>query len=269
MRLQRTVAVALRQEAQVDAGVPFARAELARFAWPWSPSGQGVLNEDGLPAVRLSASGEPPPAADAPVSADRLGAFGRSALRALSALETGPRVGSAPSHDLSVARKELPGWAVRLLVLALLLPALLLTVDAVARARRRHETPSLGRVVIAAIPFALGALLPGGLGLTGAVAATAPPPLPPAAPLDGSGWAAIGCTVAVVVLATPGASMNRTGHKQTLVSSHPANKNAVRHGVFSLEFSSREHGDRRRPDVGGAHLSTRGWLRRRSAPLLP
>lgn len=33
--------------------------------------------------------------------------------------------------------------------------------------------------------------------------------------------------------ATPGASMNRTGHKQTLVSSHPANKNAVRHGVFS------------------------------------
>ena len=134
MRLQRTVAFALRQEAQVDAGVPFARAELARFAWPWSPSGQGVLNEDGFPAVRLSASGEPPPAADAPVSADRLGAFGRSALRALSALETGPRVGAAPSRDLSVARKELPGWAVRLLVLALLLPALLLTVDAVARA---------------------------------------------------------------------------------------------------------------------------------------
>jgi len=203
MRLQRTVAFALRQEALVDAGVPFARAELARFAWPWSPSGQGVLNEDGLPAVRLSASGEPPPAANAPVSPDRLGAFGRSALRALSALETGPRVGSAPSRDLSVARKELPGWAVRLLVLALLLPALLLTVDAVARARRRHErlTPSLGRVVIASIPFALGALFARGLGLTGAVAATAPPPLPSAAPLDGSGWAAIGCTIAVVVLA--------------------------------------------------------------------
>ena len=80
MRLQRTVAFALRQEAQTDAGVPFARAELARFAWPWSPSGQGVLNEAGLPAVRL------PPAASLhrprtpPSPPRRLGAFGRSAL---------------------------------------------------------------------------------------------------------------------------------------------------------------------------------------------
>ncbi len=204
MRLQRTVALALRQEAQLDAGVPFARAELARFAWPWSPSGQGVLGEDGLPAVRLSASGEPPPSPAAPVSADQLGAFGRAALRAVTALETGQRIAAAPSRDLSVARKLLPAWAVRLLVLALLTPALLMIFDAVARARRRRErlTPALGRVVLAAVPFALAALFARGLGLTGAVPATAPPPLPSSAPLDGSGWAAIGCTVAVVLLAS-------------------------------------------------------------------
>ncbi len=203
MRLQRTVAVALRQEAQVDAGVPFARAELARFAWPWSPSGQGVANAAGLPAVRLSASGEPAPAPRAPVSADQLGAFGRTALRAITALESGLRVEQAPSRDLSVARKLLPYWAVRLLVLALLIPALLTLADAAARARRRREPllPRIGWVVVAAVPFALGAVFARGLGLTGAVPDTAPPALPSAAPLEGSGWLAIGCTLAVVLLA--------------------------------------------------------------------
>lgn len=203
MRLQRTVALALRQEAQIDAGAPRARTELARFAWPWSASGQGVANAAGLPAVRLSASGEPPPSASAPVTADRMGAFGRAALRSISALEEGPRAGATPVRDLAVARKMLPAWAVRLLVLALLLPALLTVVDAVARSRRRRESlrPWLGRILVLALPFAVAILFARGLGLTGAVPATAPPPLPDAAPLDGGAWAAIGCTVLVVVLA--------------------------------------------------------------------
>ncbi len=202
MRLQRTVAVALRQEAELDAGMPRARTELARFAWPWSASGQGVANVAGLPAVRLSASGEPAPAASAPVSAERMGDFGRTALRTVQALEEGTRVGATPSRDLAVARKMLPAWAMRLLVLALLLPPLLTIVDAVARSRRRREPlrPWLGRVLVLAIPFALAMLFARGLGLTGAVPATAPPPLPAAAPLDGGAWAAIGCTLAALVL---------------------------------------------------------------------
>lgn len=202
MRLQRTVALALRQEAQVDARVPRARSELARFAWPWSASGQGVANVAGLPAVRLSASGEPAPAPSTPVTADRMGGFGRAALRSLIALEEGPRIEAGPTHDLAVARKMLPGWAVRLLVLALLLPALLTTVDAVARSRRRREPlrPWLGRILVLAAPVALALLFARGLGLTGTVPATAPPPLPDAAPLDGGAWAALGCTVAVLVL---------------------------------------------------------------------
>lgn len=202
LRLQRTVALALRQEAEVDAGVPLARAEIARFAWPWSVTGQGVANAGQMPAVRLSASGEPPPAPAAPVSAERLGGFGRAALRTLTALESGARAERAPARDLSVARKLLPYWAVRLLVLALLLPALLTVVDAVARSSRRREplAPWLGRALILAAPFALAALFARGLGLTGAVPATAPQPLPSAAPLDGSGWAALGCTAAVLLL---------------------------------------------------------------------
>ena len=203
MRLQRTVALALRQEAGIDAGVPRARSELARFAWPWSASGQGVVNVAGLPAVRISASGRPPAAPAARVAADRMGDFGRAALGALVALEEGPRIEPGPTRDLAVARKMLPGWAVRLLVLALLLPPLLTTVDAVARSRRRREplAPWLGRILVLAAPFGLTMLFARGLGLTGAVPSTAPPPLPAAAPLDGGAWAAIGCAVAVLALA--------------------------------------------------------------------
>lgn len=202
MRLQRTVAVALRREG-VEAGVPFARAEIARFAWPWSPAAQGVANAAGLPAVRLSAGGESPSAADAPVSAERLGSFGRAALRSLTALQSGPRVEREGARDLSLARKLLPEWALRLLVLALLLPPLVTTVDAVARARRRNEPLArwIARVLVASLPFLLAALFARALGLTGAVPATAPPPLPDAAPPGGSGWAALACVLAAGALA--------------------------------------------------------------------
>lgn len=201
-RLQRTLSVALRREG-VEAGVPFARAEIARFAWPWSPSAQGLANADALPAVRLSASGEAPPAADAPVSEERLGAFGRSALRSLTALQAGPRVEAGGGRDLSLARKLLPEWALRLLVLALLLPPLVTVVDAVARARRRKEPLSrwLAGVLVASLPFLLAALFARALGWSGAVPATAPPPLPGAAPPGGSGWVVLACVLVAGALA--------------------------------------------------------------------
>jgi hypothetical protein len=202
VRLQRTVALALRQETGIETSFPFARAQLARFAWPFSVSGQGVANAAGLPAVRLSASGEQPPAADAPVTAARLGGFGRTALRVVTALENGPRAGAAPQRDLAIARKVLPAWAVRLLAIALLLPAVVVVIDGVARLRRRREPVLRGVlwVLVLAAPFALAALFARSLGLLGWVAATAPPALPSQAELDGRGWAAIGCVLVVLAL---------------------------------------------------------------------
>lgn len=202
LRLQRTVALALRQETGIETAFPFARTQLARFALPLSVSGQGVANAGGLPAVRLSASGEPPPDADAAVSAVQLERFGRAALRTLTALDRGPRIGIAPQRNLSIARKVMPAWAVRLLVAALLLPALLTVIDGAARSRRRNEPIArwIGWVLALAVPFALAALFARALGLTGAVAELAPPPSHGGVPLDGTGWAAIACTGLVLAL---------------------------------------------------------------------
>ncbi len=202
LRLQRTVALALRQETGVESTFPFARTQLARFAFPLSVSGQGVADSAGIAAVRLSASGELPPPANAPVSAARLDTWGRGALRALTALDSGPRIPQAPERDLAISRKVMPGWAVRLLVFALLLPALLTLIDGLARLRRRGEPIArwIGWILALSAPFALAGGFAIALARTGAIADLSPPPPPGALPAGGSGWAAIGCTALVFAL---------------------------------------------------------------------
>jgi hypothetical protein len=76
---------------------------------------------------------------------------------------------------LLLGHKAFPGWAIRLLALALLLPPLIVCVDALARLRRRKEP--LGRwfawTLAAALPFfgaALFAILLGALGIVAAPA---------------------------------------------------------------------------------------------------
>ena len=154
LELRRTVESALTAEARTRAGTISPGVQLARLAFPLTLGEQGPFNAHGLAAVLLSASGERAPAADAPVSAERLTAFGRAALRSIGALDGGGDVpGSAPYVLLE--RKVLPAWPVRLLAIALMLPVLLAAVDALrARApppRARRHVAGLGRCRRAAV----------------------------------------------------------------------------------------------------------------------
>ncbi len=202
LTLERTVASALREETGIVSPDPHARTALARFTVPLTVSGQGVADAAGVPAVRLSAAGELPPAGNAPVLPARLEGFGRAALRAVTALDGGAQIGPAPDRDLLVSRKVLPGWALRLLVLALLLPALVTLIDGVARMRRRGEpfARRVGWVLALGVPFVLAALFARALGLTDAVVELSPPAPPGAVPLHGSGWAAMACALVVLAL---------------------------------------------------------------------
>ena len=200
--LARTFALALREEADTEGGAPRARAQLARFAFPVSLSGQGVALQDGVAALRLSVSGERAPRPSAPVDPDRVQRVGRGLLRAVTALDEGPGVGGAASGDLVIARKQLPAWSVRLLVGALLLPALMTLGDAVARRRRRGEPlwPGIAYVLSLAAPLLLAWCFVRLEGLLGLVAATAPPGEPGAVPFDGRGAVALVCAVVVLAL---------------------------------------------------------------------
>lgn len=164
LELRRTVEAALATEARLPTGAIRPGAQLARLAFPFTLGEQGPFNARGIGAVLLSAGGERAPAADAPVSAAQLTAFGRAALRSIGALDGGGDVGGSTTY-LTLERKVLPAWSVRLLAIALLLPVLLAAVDAFARVRRRRERVGswLRWVLVNALPFAAAGLAAIGL----------------------------------------------------------------------------------------------------------
>jgi hypothetical protein len=203
--LRRTVEAAVRAEVGEGAGGPRASGQWVRRAFPLTVSGQGEPAAAGLPAVELQISGERGPRSTTPVDIDRLAEFGRAALRAVSAIDGigapapgsdrrapadgGPSAWAGQTSGIVTVRRVLPDWAVRLLVGAMLLPALLAALDAFFRVRRR-KLP-MGRwaawVVVGAIPFLL---VYGWLRLltaTGALGAPAAPVLPGDVPLGGAG----------------------------------------------------------------------------------
>jgi hypothetical protein len=195
LELRRTVETALMTEARLHAGGPRPGVQLARLAFPLTLGEQGAFDARGIGAVLLSARGERAPAADAPVSVAQLTAFGRAALHSIGALDDGGDLpGSAPY--LTLERKVLPVWPVRLLALALLLPVLLAAVDVFARVRRRRERVGMWArwVLVSALPFLLAALLTIALFRIGLIDAA------PRAPVAGAANAPNGAVLAGVVV---------------------------------------------------------------------
>ncbi len=203
IQLRRTVTAALRDEIATNPGGPRAPAQWARLAIPFATGEQGVLLERGLPAVKVSVSGEEGPDAATPIVPGRLERFGRGVLRALTALDNGPTIRDSVDSVILTNRKLLPEWAVRLLVAALVLPILLLAVDGLARARRRREAvgPWIVWALSCAVPFAVVAGLAVFLRLVGLFEAAPAAPSPPGAiPFDGSAPIAVGVLALVFAL---------------------------------------------------------------------
>ena len=180
LQLRRTVEAAVRKEAGTNPGGARATSQWARLAFPVTVGEQGPLVAGDLPAALMSVSGERPPPAGDPIVRGRLQAFGRAALRTLTALDNTPdaRAGGS-THALVTMRKVMPLWAVRLLVAALLLAPMLVAVDGFARVRRRHEPvgPWLWWILAAAAPIALALAFAWFLGVTGLLPATPPEPV--------------------------------------------------------------------------------------------
>jgi hypothetical protein len=193
VQLRRTVEAAVRAEAGVDPGGYRAAVQWVRQAFPLTVGEQGAFAKAGLPAVLLSATGERGPAADAPISRERLQGFGRAALRTIVALDNGPTIGGGPKASIQTARKILPGGAIRLLGGALLIPVLLVSIDGFARARRRREPVGrrLAWVGATILPFTLTAAFAVVLALVGLID-PAPRMAVPAGALEPDGAATAG-----------------------------------------------------------------------------
>lgn len=203
--LRRTAANALRNEVGEDGG-GFGNplTQLGRLAFPVGIGPQAVLIEEGLTAIRMSASGELAPPRDqrdlADLDAERYEEFGRAALRFMFTLDEQPRLPErGPDSYITLAGRVAPSWSVWLLALTLILPVLVAGVDALARARRRGAdvVPWVPWVAGGIAPFVAGLALAELLVLVGLADDAPPAPLEPSAAQ--AGGAEIGVLVAVAL----------------------------------------------------------------------
>jgi hypothetical protein len=134
------------------------------------------------------------------VSGDRLGDMGRAALRSISALDARAPSQRHPRAEVYVARKIVPGWAVRLVVGALIFPVLIAAVDGLARARRRRHPVGmwLTWVLTGAVPFAAALGFAFFLRLVGLTPSLPPAAAPPSAvPVEGAALGVLGAVALV------------------------------------------------------------------------
>jgi Peptidase family M28 len=142
-QLVRSAEAALTEQAGLRAHEPGPFGQLAELALPGGLGEQAVLIARGFDAVGLSSAGESPirPAADRrdDLSPRTLKKFGQTSFGLVLALDS---ISGAPAHGpgsyVSLAGNLVPGWALAALALALIAPALLAAVDALARAGRRR-----------------------------------------------------------------------------------------------------------------------------------
>jgi Peptidase family M28 len=175
---RNTVGGALGSQAGIGAGTTGLVGQLAHLSFPLTLSEQGPFGTRGVPALSVSASGDRGDKGGGPVSQDRITGLGRATLQTINALDTAPNLPSAKPY-LLLYGKVVPAWAIRLLVLALIVPVLAVSVDGLARARRRgYSLPrSALWTLVCAVPFllAFGAMV--GARLTGLIAGAPPGPV--------------------------------------------------------------------------------------------
>jgi hypothetical protein len=207
--LRNTLAAEIAAQTPLNVGWTSIGGQFAHLAFPLTVSEQAPFGARGVPAVELSMSGETGPTQPAGgdgsnpriAGTPQLTGLGRAVLATISALDSGPAV-DAPSAYLLLDGKVVPGWAISLFVLTLLVPVALTSIDALARARRRGHLigRSLALVVAAAVPFALAVGVVLAAQMLGVISAAPPGPLAPGAiPLTGSGIAVLAVAALVLV----------------------------------------------------------------------
>lgn len=198
--LRNTLGAAVAAQAGLPGGGEGLGGQLAHLAFPLSVTDQGPFGAAGYPAALISLASARPPGASEAVDPGRIDGIGRAVLQTVNALDTGPSI-PAPSAYLLYGGKVIPAWAIRVLVLALIIPVLLASIDGMARARRRGYPllRSVTWVLAAAVPFLVALLIVLAGRLVGALKAFPPGPVAAGAVPLGAGGIAVLAVVALGV----------------------------------------------------------------------
>ena len=133
--------------------------DIARLAMPAAAGDQSVLIAEGIDAVAFSSAGERPlpEDRDGPDDLDPqvMAEFGSAALATLLVLDQATTsLEHGPETYVGFSGSLIPGWAIAVMALALILPAGVAALDGVARAARRRSG------VIRSLAWAVGLALP-------------------------------------------------------------------------------------------------------------
>jgi hypothetical protein len=117
-------------------------AQLVDLGFPATLYEQGPFVARGIPAVTLTTAGERPPAPftdrATALRVDRLAAMGRSAQELVGSLDSGLDLTQGTTSFVWAGDRVIRGWAIELLLVALLVPCFVVAVDLFAHCRRRR-----------------------------------------------------------------------------------------------------------------------------------
>jgi hypothetical protein len=114
--------------------------QLVDLGFPYTLYEQGPFVAHGIPAVTITTAGERPPSAfqDRTVSETRLLQLGRATQQLLGSLDQGLELAQGTTSYVWAGDRIVRGWAIELLLAALLLPFVVAAVDLFAHCRRRR-----------------------------------------------------------------------------------------------------------------------------------
>ena len=140
--LVATAAARIASEAHAPAARPSVARQLIDLGFPFSLYEHAPFVARGIPAITLTSAGDRPPPAfgDRPevLQSARIGVLGRSAQDLLGSLDQGLELAHGTTSYVYLGSRIVRGWAIELVLFAMLLPFAAVAVDLFARCRRRR-----------------------------------------------------------------------------------------------------------------------------------
>jgi hypothetical protein len=140
--LVATAAARIAAEAHLPSARPSVFRQLIDLGFPFSLYEQAPFVARGIPAITLTTGGDRPPASFSDRSnrlrAASVGIVGRSAQDLLGSLDQGLELAQGTTSYVFLGSRIVRGWAIELVLIAMLLPFLAAAVDLFARCRRRR-----------------------------------------------------------------------------------------------------------------------------------
>jgi hypothetical protein len=138
--LLETMVAALQRQPGTSSARPSALDQLVGLAFPFSAYEQAPFVSAGIPAVTVTTGRARP---DATSNKRRLNVaaltqVGLATQDSVNAMEQGVAIAQGPSSYLFLGQRLIRGWAIELVLVAMLLPFLAAAVDLFARCRRRR-----------------------------------------------------------------------------------------------------------------------------------